>query len=271
MGTQGKSLAFYQGSTFDKNAWFKIASRDYEALINAYDFQSLLCPGGGDISLLDLGCGTGKFPAMLASQLQSENKVQCDLLDPSSESLKSCAESLEHPFQPAQNYQCFFETMAEHIPADQKYDVIWSIQSLYCADASVMKQTLKTVSAHLNENGHFLIYIGALQSSYIKIHSDYLDNHGGADDQPYVHAQDIENALSGLPVKTQIFKQDFTHDIPADDKALLCNYLNQCAFTDRDLSEWMAMDNITAYMESYRDGNMYRLPQSVWLFDVTSL
>ena len=63
------STKYYQEGTLEKDIWFRVASTDYIELIKAVDFVKLFSQCPTPIELLDVGCGTGKFPSMLQSLL----------------------------------------------------------------------------------------------------------------------------------------------------------------------------------------------------------
>jgi len=81
------STRYYQQGTLEKDLWFQVAERDYTELIQAFDFDTFFSSFDTPITLLDVGCGTGKFPTMLCPHISDRLHIQYDYLDPSQHSL----------------------------------------------------------------------------------------------------------------------------------------------------------------------------------------
>ena len=65
-------------------AWFRIVEHDYTQLIAAIDWEEVFQKQRADFQLLDIGCGTGRFPKMLQSSIAVATlRIQYDYLDPS--------------------------------------------------------------------------------------------------------------------------------------------------------------------------------------------
>lgn len=262
-----KSLSLYQQDHFNRDNWFAVAAADYETLIEEYDFQILL-NSDKELSLLDLGCGTGKFPSMLAPLLDKNSTIKTSLLDPSEFSLQQCSENLTKPFYAADQYQCFFEDLETKLSSDVHFDVMWSIQSLYCADQSRIEKTLETFLKHLRKDGKLLIYLASTQSSYIQIQNLYLENFENDGTAPYLNAEKLQKHLSALDCKTSIHQMKFDHVIPQFRKRLLLNFLNQCALADMSLDDWMGNRAAQDWLAQFKCGEDYRIPQNVWFFEI---
>jgi len=114
-------------------AWFRIVERDYTQLIAAINWARIFPEQNTDFQLLDIGCGTGRFPTMLQSHLPASIRIQYDYLDPSHYCLATCQQTLQAPFFPRHSWQTTLEH-AQDVLISGTYDFAWAIQSLYCLE-----------------------------------------------------------------------------------------------------------------------------------------
>ena len=77
-----RSLQYYQKGVLQPEAWFRVVERDYTQLIAAINWARIFPEQNTDFQLLDIGCGTGRFPTMLQSHLPASIRIQYDYLDP---------------------------------------------------------------------------------------------------------------------------------------------------------------------------------------------
>jgi hypothetical protein len=100
---------YYQEGVLDKDAWFRVADADYHALLEALDTERLFEQPS---VLLGIGCGTGRFPALLRPHL-SAVPITYDFLDPSAMSLESLRKSLKPPYQARHAIQMGVQSLAD--------------------------------------------------------------------------------------------------------------------------------------------------------------
>lgn len=120
-------LSFYQEGTLAADAWFRIAAKDYLELIHEFDFHGFFSSLRKPIELLDVGCGTGKFPELLREQLPPTMQIIYDYLDPSAYSLSEMKKVLASPYQPRHAINATLEASQDAPP--NGYDIIWSVHS----------------------------------------------------------------------------------------------------------------------------------------------
>jgi ubiquinone/menaquinone biosynthesis C-methylase UbiE len=88
-------------------AFYALAMRDYRELEEAHDWAAELRDRSraGVVSLLDVACGSGRFPTALLqgglARRAGDLRVDVDLLDPSPFSIVEARAALAPPFAPA--------------------------------------------------------------------------------------------------------------------------------------------------------------------------
>jgi len=143
-GALERSTAYYSPE-LDVEAWFAVADRDYLELIEALDWGSLFGGFGAEPELLDVGCGTGRFPELLtASGTLPPVPIRYDYLDPSAHCLEQLRRALEAPFQPGTAFHATVEVFAPTVNARCSYDLTWCVHSLYAAELSELPHNSKS-------------------------------------------------------------------------------------------------------------------------------
>ena len=119
------------------DAFYHLATDDYRHLAEARDWRSLFekaqaKAGGRALRLLDVACGSGKFPNALARHAglaeAGIRPVETALLDPSAFSIAEAREALPKPFIPAAEFEM---TLQEFEPPAEGYDIVWATHALY--------------------------------------------------------------------------------------------------------------------------------------------
>ncbi|MEB3339682.1 hypothetical protein [Okeania sp.] len=83
------SKSYYQPEKLELDSWFQVAQIDYEKLIEQYSFNNLFKGfAKNQLKLLDIGCGSAKFPSLLDKKLDGNIHLSADLLDISEYSLQ---------------------------------------------------------------------------------------------------------------------------------------------------------------------------------------
>lgn len=266
MNNLDKSLIFYNQDVFKKEIWFQIASVDYEKLISLLDFKVVFNSYKNPIKVLDIGCGTGRFPKMLASHLDPEISIDYDGIDPSPYCLEEIKKSLIVPFR----VSTLINAKAENLDAlnlkENKYDIIWAIHSCYCLENKAIPTVLKVLVQMLNDNNSkLIIYQASSVSSYYLVQNMYYKYVMPQNYQPFVFAPDIQIVLDKLSISYTIETIRFDHAVPAN---FLEYYLTQCLFSSTPLKFWYLSDKSRAWLESLRIANTYIFPQEVCLITI---
>ena len=159
---------YYQEGVLDKDAWFRVADADYHALLEALDTERLFEQPS---NLLDIGCGTGRFPTLLRPYL-SDIPITYDFLDPSAMSLELLRKSLKPPYQARHAIQLGVQSLADwQQQAPFQYDLIWGIHALHFVEPADIPQVLQTIQRCLKpDTGIALGSFIAQDCFYIGIH-----------------------------------------------------------------------------------------------------
>jgi SAM-dependent methyltransferase len=260
------AIAFYEEKTLDLDRWFQVADVDYLLLLSSLDFEALF--PARRLRLLDVGCGTGRFPSLLRPWLNGVPTIEYDFLDPSPYCLQVMRECLVAPFEAGQALAMRAEEL--DVWRQQRaatYDIVWAIHSLYCGQVEDVPGIIRNLYGLLAPGvGVGLIYIATRRSFYLQLHDLYREVFAspmgyflGADE--YAAAFDA----SGLPWSEERLR--FFHIVPLEDHRLLESYLHKCALDpSQPLSVWQRQDSLHDLIESCREGGFYRFPQEVALF-----
>ena len=264
------SNQYYQQGTLEKDLGFQVATRDYTELINAFDFRTFFSRFDSPMELLDIGCGTGKFPSMLASRLSPTLQGHYDYIDPSEHSLEELRKSLTTPFTPRTALRKTVETLEQSAGPAQGYQVIWCVQSLYCLQHHALEAVMKTLKALLNvRNGVALIYLASSQAWYHRLYNVYNQEVYPNLRQPYITAENVLTILDRLHISYEVNKLHFPHTIPCSDQEILKKYLNQSVFDPDAWERSQSSRPIQALLDSYCNEESYQFPQQVWLIGFT--
>jgi len=259
-------LEFYQEGTLESDAWFKIANKDYIKLSRDFNFDGFFSWWPKPIELLDIGCGTGKFPTMLREHLRPNIEITYDYLDPSAYSLTEMKKALVSPYQPRTAFHSTFEELQECKCPANGYDIVWSIHSFYFLDQDSLAKTISKLNKLIEaKKGVALIFLPSHHSFYNRLQENYKDAFYGGDQERYVAMEDICETMDALGLKYELKKLRFSHEVPCDDRNLLEYYLQQCMLESRPLSEWEQNEKLWHFLQSFNDGTMYHFPQNVWL------
>jgi len=226
------SRNYYQEKSLALDSWFRIASIDYEEIVNNHQFLKIINSfGDSTINLLDIGCGTGKFPTLLDKAIENNVKFLSDLFDVSEYCVNQCRavfNQLKH-FQTNELFVSSTENIQTAIPKSRYYNIIWAIHSFYTVDMNKIKDVLRHLELLIGPGGILLIYQASSDSCYHQFYNFYLDNF----EQPnrfarFVTAEDIQKTLSLLGLSHSSIDFDFSHKIDYEDRDLLEVYLGKC-------------------------------------------
>ena len=204
------STEYYQQGTLEKDLWFRVATRDYTELIKTYNFAQLFSRFPSTLELLDVGCGTGKFPSMLSSHLSPNLHVQYDYLDPSQHSLEQLQKTLSPPFTPRSPLKATLETLERSACPPQGYHIIWCLQSLYCLQRLALRETVGKLHALLNPScGVGLIYLASSEACYHQLYNLYNQEFYPNTRQPYITAEDVTKTFDALALPYEVKNSNF--------------------------------------------------------------
>ena len=151
--------------------FYEIASIDYRHLAESRNWGAWLAEkvdaiGARPLKLLDVACGSGKFPAALTLYTGigdgSLGEIDYALLDPSRFSIDEARAALAPPFAPSSEYEMTLQAL--DCPKGA-FDIIWATHALYALPPSEMEDSLRRLVeacageafiAHAFADAHYL-------------------------------------------------------------------------------------------------------------------
>ncbi len=257
----------------EMDEFYALASLDYRELTSACDWASWLrsaetkaiARGRDRLSLLDVACGSGKFPSTLVSAgdlgKAGLEPIDYALLDPSAFSIAEARQALSSPFVPGTEYPIPLQAL--NVP-EGTFDIAWATHALYAVPGDDIDLAMQRMTAAVADKG--VIAHARSDSHYLRFYDLYLASLGPSTAQPYLSAETIEEALrrQGLPV--EIMTISYTNICPEASRATVEGYLQRCVFDDQLTLETMLEDQYTGkYLRSCLADGEWRFSQIVEL------
>ncbi|MBM7068999.1 bifunctional 2-polyprenyl-6-hydroxyphenol methylase/3-demethylubiquinol 3-O-methyltransferase UbiG [Actibacterium sp. 188UL27-1] len=257
-------------------AFYHLATDDYRHLAlarNWVDFFEAAQAKVGDRSLrlLDVACGSGKFPSALAQHgnLQTAKiaPIETALLDPSAFSIAEARAALPAPFQCHGEYET---TLQAFDPPTGGFDIVWATHALYAIPRSELAPALAQFRAAIAPGGHGIIAHSAEAGHYISFHGHYLSAFDTPGVEQYVPAELIADTLRRTGADVSV--EEVIYDSVADGDATEAveGYLRRCVFDDTiSLIQMQKTEPLASYLAHSRDAAGWRFGQRVWLLTIT--
>ena len=250
------------------DAFYALARRDYERLARGFIDHSAwlrrLADGRRRITLLDVACGSGKFPEALlefgdVGALAGELQIDYDLLDPSPFSLSEAELALRAPFVKAARHQTLVEQLDDAVGP---FDVVWATHALYALPPAAVRPAAARVLAAVAPGGALLIAQGSRDGHYLRFYRHFLDDLRDGQGAMYTAVEDLAEALRALGADPGVVRLSYDHTIPLHDTVTVEGYLQRCAFDESvSLTEMMATSQLGPYLHDCRDED-----RGVWRF-----
>ncbi len=273
MDTAERSLAHWsEAGRAEMDAFYALARRDYERLARGFvDHPAWLRRVGAGrerITLLDVACGSGKFPEALQdfggiASLSDELCIDYDLLDPSAFSLAEAAKVLAPPFLPAARHQTLVEELDDGVGP---FDVVWATHALYALSPDAVHPAVARMLRALAPGGALLIAQGSREGHYLRFYRHFLDNIRDGQGTQYAASEDLAHALAACGSAPRVVRLAYDHTIDLADDPTVEGYLQRCAFDDAvSLATMLDAPGLGAYLRDCRDeaAGVWRFHQEV--------
>ncbi len=257
-------------------AFYTLATDDYRYLAEARDWATWLAQaqasaGERSLRLLDVACGSGKFPNALVRHADIATPglapILTDLLDPSAFSIAEARAALPLPFVPADEHEV---TLQDFAPQPEGYDIVWATHALYAVPQEDLQAACATFCAAIGNNGQGIIAHSAAAGHYVEFHRRFLAAFGKGDIEPYVSAEQLAACLRASGARVTV--TDICYDTIAHPGATgaVEGYLQRCVFDDSvSLSELLSQSPTSEWLADCQTTDGWRFPQVVHLLDVT--
>ena len=260
----------------EMEAFYALATADYRVIAEAFDWRGWLearqrAIGDRSLRLLDVACGSGKFPVALAAHAgvgdAEIRPVAYSLLDPSAFSIREARAALPAPFRPDGEYEVALQDLACPRGA---FDIAWATHALYAIPPREMEAAIGRFLHALGDDGIGVIAHSAADGHYIRFHQHFLDAFGGDPAHRYSSAEQVQAALEAHGASVDTREIAYENGVPEQAREQVEGFLQRCAFDDRfSLEAMRATEPLASYLAPcLRDGH-WRFPQRVHLMMVT--
>lgn len=184
----------------------------------------------GRVRLLDVACGSGRFPtALLAAGLEEalpQTVVATDLLDPSPFSIAEARAALAPPFAADAELPIGIESLP---PPDEPYDVAWATHALYAVPPELLDEGLARMHRAIRVGGLGVVAQATAASHYLRAYEAYRASHAPRA-TPYTTAEQVTAGLNRAGARPRVQVLDYT--TRSSDPDVVEGYLQRCAFDD---------------------------------------
>lgn len=260
----------------EMDAFYALATTDYRILAEAMDWRGWLesrqqIAGDRSLKLLDVACGSGKFPVALAAYAGIKaariKPVAYSLLDPSPFSIAEAKAALPELFQADSEYEIPLQKLDCPVGA---FDIAWATHALYAVSPAELPVAMRRFLHAIGNTGVGVIAHASEQGHYIRFHREFLSSFGEDLQQLYSSAEQVRAALEAEGAAVETRHLAYTNGAPDSDRAAVEGFLQRCAFDDRfSLEEMLARQPLAAYLQGCLQQGHWRFPQRVDLMIVT--
>ena len=250
--------------------FYTLASVDYKHLAESFDWKKWLeihqaNVGERRLKLLDVACGSGKFPSALVQYAKLADAkilpIEYALLDPSSFSIAEARKALHLPFEASSE----FETTLQEFTCEQGvYDITWATHALYAIPKKQLKDALKRFIFGMVGSG--FIAHASEKSHYLEFYRHYLNGFRDGSGEPYSSAEQILQTLKDIDIPHRVEKITYQNGISESASLQVEGYLQRCIFDDTISLDSMLRNSVTGpYLNSCIEDGKWRFKQEVML------
>ena len=246
----------------EMEAFYALAAEDYRQLAAAADWPALLAarvrPGW---RLLDVACGSGKFPAALLrdTALAALPALPVDLLDPSAFSVAEAKGVLAPPLVAGRELVVTLQDLPRELGP---YEVVWAMHALYAVPPDELPAAATRFVEALAPGGLGVVGQATAASHYLAFYDAYRA--GVREATPYTTAEQVRDALraAGADVREQRVR----YTTGSTDRAVVEGFLQRCAFDSTITLEQMEATPVLGdYLATCRSGPAWTFGHEVAL------
>ena len=271
-----RSLAHWsEAGRSGMEAFYRLATKDYRHLAEARDWAGWLKSrqaraGDRRLRLLDVACGSGKFPTALIKHAglaeAGLSPIDYDLLDPAAFSVEEARNALAAPFAPAGEHVCTLQGLQCEPGA---FDIVWATHALYALPRAELDAGLARFVDAIAPDGAGFIAQSSEAGHYLRFHRAFLEGFDRGATEPYTAAEDLAAALTRLGVAFETEEITYENGAPDAERDAVEGYLQRCLFEDEVSLDALQANPVTgAYLETCRHGDDWRFSQSVTLISI---
>lgn len=260
----------------EMEAFYALATADYRVLAEAMDWRGWLearqaTVGDRPLRLLDVACGSGKFPVALATHAgvaeAAIRPIAYSLLDPSAFSIAEARSSLPWPFWAADEYEVALQDL--DCPRGA-FDIAWATHALYAIPPGELDQAAGRFLHALGDTGVGVIAHSAASGHYVRFHQHFLEAFGGDPGQLYSSAEQVKAALEAHGASVEVHEIAYENGVPDSAREQVAGFLQRCAFDDRfSLEKMLTTEPVAGYLAPCLRDGQWRFPQCAHLMIVT--
>lgn len=257
------------------DAFYTLATDDYRHLAEARDWSAWLSDaqsraGGRSLRLLDVACGSGKFPNALVRHAgvagAGLRKIATDLLDPSAFSIAEARAAFPAPFMANAEHET---TLQAFTPPPGGYDIVWATHALYAVPAKDLPAAARRFCDAIGPDGRGMIAHSAAAGHYIEFHRRYLEAFAAGEAVPYISAEELAAALRETGADVTVTEVRYYSVAGPDDAAAVEGFLQRCVFDDSvSLADMQARNPVAEWLQAAKAAHSWRFPQLVHLMDI---
>lgn len=254
----------------EMEAFYALASVDYRHLAEALDWKAWLQArqeqaGDRPLRLLDVACGSGKFPSALVLHADvaaaAIQPVDYALLDPAEFSVAEARRALAPPFVAGREYVATLQALDCQRGA---FDIVWATHALYALPIEELQAGLERFIQATGDIG-FIAHASA-DAHYLRFYRHYLDAFRDGQGTPYTTAEQIITALQQMGASFETLEINYENGAPSAQWQQVEGYLQRCVFDDSISLQQMLDHPITGdYLATCRHDDEWRFAQRVQL------
>lgn len=256
--------------------FYALASVDYRHLAQALDWQAWLTAQqarvvGHPLRLLDVACGSGKFPVALTRYggvtPDAVSSIDYGLLDPSAFSIDQARQALSAPFMAGKEYQTTLQAL--DCPRGA-FDIVWATHALYALPVTELQAGLERFMHALKGVG--FIAHACEDSHYLRFYRHFLEAFHKGQGTPYTSAEQIVAMLEHLGVTFEAREITYENGAPDSQRKQVQGYLQRCVFDDSiSLDQMLANLKTGNYLATCRRTGEWKFSQRVMLIFINHL